>query len=210
MLASYAELRRMAPDALRMAGFSLSQADESAETLAWTEAAYGGALRFLLDHLPCGGPAPAGLISETNKSATYDCTGRSLLELGGRLIDYARAKAHCSATRSFTLHVTRTAGPDFLTYPSLIAAQEGYRLSSELVDDGELTIHCTAVSPRTLRNLQPLAPREIPIPPGERARPFQHALRHGIETNDNDYAGFASLVSQIRIPTSERSRGQAG
>ena len=42
------ELRRYAPDALRMVGIPLGQSDETADMFVWTEAVVGGAVR--VDH----------------------------------------------------------------------------------------------------------------------------------------------------------------
>jgi hypothetical protein len=287
---AYPELVRMAPDALRAAGFSVAQADEAAEALAWTEAATGRALAFLrAEHVPDSRTPFGGARPRRNgPKAAVNLDGASLLETGSRLFDLACALtsggaagqvlgwnvrgavfvpylAQRVATRGYELtvrflgrstpsegdvavaqvatRIPRAGGrsellvmspeaahvdhpamerPEQETWAGLLASALGVprvraaeELSAGVAGSGAVLIDCSPIC-------QPGATVEeveSPLrPPYERAdgvdrdyhERVDHALRTGLRVRAEDYSTFTSLYRSMRVPTSERSRMQAG
>jgi len=131
---AFPELRRTAPDVLRMAGVPLALADEGADLLIWTEAAVGGALAFLRErrHERSGSPAVRSL-TDAGDHVVVDLGGVSLLEMGLRAFDFACARAASGAAGMAVLR--DTAGPQFLPYLARRCAQRGYAVRATW--DGE-------------------------------------------------------------------------
>ncbi|MFI6344321.1 hypothetical protein [Streptomyces sp. NPDC050560] len=199
------ELRRYAPDALRMVGIPLGQADECADMLVWTQAVTGGALAWLAAHRArlSWYPRPrARVVAESESAAVVDARGGSLLELGVRIADFARAEAAAHGTR--VVRVRQVYGTVFLPYLIARAAGRGTRIEADAPaaplpgahePRGELTLRATA-----------------PVEPGEGldTAAYRAAVDRGIALDDADFTTVTSLFEMLRVPTSERSRSHAG
>ncbi|MFC5745748.1 hypothetical protein [Actinomadura rugatobispora] len=189
------ELRRYAPDALRMVGVPLGQADETADMLVWTEAVTGGALRFVqtnrarLNWSPR--PRPR-VIAETPEEAVVDARGGSLLEFGIRIFDFACAEAAAAGSRQ--VRVRNVYGAVFLPYLVARAAERDVRVEVRGPDSGELTLRATTGG----------AGEGLDTPA------YRNAVDHGIDIDERDFDTVTQLFESLRVPTSERSRSHAG
>lgn len=237
---AYPELRRMAPEALRVAGLPLALADEAADLLAWTEAAVGGGLAFVRtgEHARGDGSAVEVVRTEAG-AAVLDCGGTSLLEIGLRVVDFA-----CAGAPARAVLVRNTCGPQFLPYLVRRCALRGYatearyagprfpgrrsrsvgRAEAAAGPDG-LQLAVWPDEGRDGYNLDGtrdgLGAVVVTCRRGEgsvdaagadgacEARAAE-AVRRGMDVDDADYRAFSALAVQIRVPTSERSRAQAG
>lgn len=214
---SVPELRRLAPDALRMAGLPLGQADESADLLVWTEVVIGGALRFLRLNRPrlLWSPRSRPVVTHTAQGAAHvDVRGGSLLEYGVRIADFARGEAAgCSAA---TVGASRTYGSLFLPYLAWRCEQYGYSTSFAALDSAGSELAPDPDERRADVRLELSAP-DKPIDrrprlsdPAVAPEPYRRALAEGLDVDAEDFASFNELFEMLRVPTSERSRTHAG
>jgi hypothetical protein len=215
--ASYAELRRMAPDALRMAGMTLAQADEAAEMLAWTVASGAGTL----EHLRAGatGRAPR-LVGDR----AVDLGGASLLEHGLRVLDFVCAEEAC-------VRVEHARGAELAGYLARRGALRGYAVVAGAFaawprEDGS-AVHLVEGVPAE-RRVAELAARAAelgglvfaarrvrgplgPVPVlGQLADRVRSAVDNGLELEPDELAVLTGLAAALRVPSSQRSRTQAG
>jgi hypothetical protein len=204
------ELRRYAPDALKMVGIPAGQADDCAEMLTWTEAVVGGAVRFVQCNRArlLWTPRPrVRIISETAGGIVIDARGGSLLELGIPIFDFICAEAMAHGQR--LVRVNNVYGRIFLDYLTARCAERDVLSDTQLVVDGEqvsetpesaadLNVHAVfgAAEPDPARGLDTAA--------------YRRALAHGIELADDDFRTITTLFEMLRVPTSERSRSHAG
>jgi hypothetical protein len=204
------ELRRYAPDALKMVGIPAGQADDCADMLTWTEAVIGGAVRFLQRNRArlLWTPRPrARVISESAGGIVIDARGGSLLELGIPIFDFICAETMAHGHRF--VRVNNVYGRMFLDYLTARCAQRAVMVDTQLLIDGEqasesaeptvaLTVHAVAgkAEPDSVCGLDTAA--------------YRRALAHGIELADDDFHTITSLFEMLRVPTSERSRSHAG
>jgi hypothetical protein len=137
MHVSVPELRRMAPDALRMSGLLRSQADECAEALVWTEAAFGGAISHLADSKNSLGLLKKGGLKclRSPNGISVDARGGSLLEVGIRVFDFAWATARAENGHSRVL-LKNVNGFRFLPYLVLHYAKQGAMVVARKRDAG--------------------------------------------------------------------------
>jgi hypothetical protein len=215
--ASFAELRRIAPDALRMAGLPLSQADEAAEMLAWTIASGADGLGHVRDAaLGAGAPRLTG-------PRTVDLQGASLLELGMRIVDFACSDAG-------VLRVERAEGLIFLPYLARRGALRGYvvaagsvvawpladRSGVRLVEGEPDDAVAAQVARQAAGDGLVLATRRVTAPlgavpvHGEAEARVARTIAEGLELAPDDLAVLTGLAAMLRVPSSERSRTQAG
>lgn len=213
------EIRRMAPDALRMLGVPIGQAEETSEAVVWTEAVIGGALRFLRLHSTrmLWVPRPRVAVHRQGNSAwLVDARGGSLLEFGMRIMDFARSEA-ASAT-SLKLRVRNTYGTIFLPYLFSRIDEHGYSASAlpspregcakpmrgDLPESRhDVDLHVTQAS----SGPQASTLGEIPHDADER---FRSAMSHGVSVSEVDAQALMDRFEHLRVPTSERSRSHAG
>lgn len=214
---SVPELRRLAPDALRMAGLPLGQADESADLMVWTEVVAGGALRFLRLNRPrlLWSPRPRPAVTHTAPGIVHvDARGGSLLEYGIRLADLARGEAteHSAAT----VTVSHTYGSLFLPYLAWRCEQFGYAASFTAWDLSGAALppvpdeHRADVRLQISAPDQPLARRPRLGDPAAAPEAYRRALNEGLDVDAEDFRSFNELFEMLRVPTSERSRTHAG
>jgi hypothetical protein len=204
------ELRRYAPDALKMVGIPAGQADDCADMLTWTEAVIGGAVRFVQRNRArlLWTPRPrARIVSESAGGIVVDARGGSLLELGIPIFDFICAEAAAHGQRF--VRVNNVYGQIFLDYLAARCAQRAVVVDTRLLVDGEqpsetaeptidLTVRAVAGQgePDPVRCLDTAA--------------YRRALAQGIELADDDFHTITSLFEMLRVPTSERSRSHAG
>lgn len=196
------ELRRYAPDALRMLGIPVGQADETAELLTWTEATGGRAIGFLRRHRArlLWRPRPrARIIADDPDGLVVDARGASLLELGVRLADLIYSETLRPKPRP--IRVVAVWGAPFVPYLGAISAERGVKVAADLAPDPrgedlprELWLHGHPTTPR----------------PTNADRAYRAALEHGISLSQEDFAEITQLFEMLRVPTSERSRSHAG
>lgn len=196
------ELRRYAPDALRMLGIPLGQADETAELLTWTEATGGRAIEFVRRHRArlLWKPRPrARIVSDGPEELVVDARGASLLELGVRLADLVCGEAMRPDPRP--IRVVAVWGTPFVSYLRAISAERGIEVSADLAPDTDGLDVPRELSLRSNRT----APRRLDTDPAYRA-----SLAQGIAMSEEDFTEITQLFEMLRVPTSERSRSHAG
>jgi hypothetical protein len=213
------ELRRLAPDALRMAGLPLGQADEIAEMVVWTEAVHGGALRFLREARARLLWVPRPRIALTTIAPDeylIDARGGSFLEFGISIADFLcgeTSSARDSGTRSHTsARVTNVYGKAFLPYLAWRSETRGFSFmvhasdapketdregGAELCEDYELTV-------------QPATRSEPSVEFVDSQSKYLLSVENGVVTDQDDFDSFVQLFEMLRVPTSERSRTHAG
>lgn len=204
------ELRRYAPDALRMVGIPLGQADETAEMLVWTEAVYGGALRFVQQNRARLHWVPRPrmrVVSETADEINLDGRGGSLLELGIRLMDFVCAEALAHGSRRIL--VENVYGPVFMPYLMACAAERGVQVTAgwDVLPSGR---SATDREPRSTMTVDASVRRGARPEDGRDCEGFRNAVETGIDLDDDDFASIVQLWEMLRVPTSERSRSHAG
>lgn len=214
---SVPELRRLAPDALRMAGLPLGQSDESADLLVWTEIVTGGALRFLRLNRPriLSSPRPMPAVTHTAPGIAHvDAHGGSLLEHGIRIVDFARGEA--AVNSGATVTVSHTYGSLFLPYFAWRCDQYGYTTSFTALDstgaamppdpaERRVDVRMDVSPPDEPTNRRPQLSDPTTAP-----EPYRRAVDEGLDVNEGDFASFNELFEMLRVPTSERSRTHAG
>lgn len=194
-LVALGELRRYAPDALRMAGIPIGQSDEVAEMFVWTEAVRGDALTFLrrsrarLRWEP--GPRMRVTAEDTDR-VRVDARGGSLLQFGLRIFDFVEAEVHVRGTR--TVEIDNVYGEAFLDYLIARSAERGVAASATWTGP-TLTLQAFSAKPRS---------------GARRTDAFLAAVDDGLDIADEDFADFTALFEMLRVPTSERSRSHAG
>lgn len=198
------ELRRYAPDMLRVLGIPIGLSDEVADTLVWSEAAIGGAVRFVQVNRPrlFWTPRPRlRVLTEDDLESVIDARGGSLLEFGARIIDYAVARARNLG--SATVHVDQTYGEIFIPYLRHLAEYRGMRVEIAAFNTADRTGRITFVA----------------TPIGEGAgspevagwrRAYQKSVASGLDMTQEDFTTVTELFEMLRVPTSERSRTHAG
>jgi hypothetical protein len=236
---AYPELRRTAREALRGAGLPLAQADEAADMLVWTEAASGGGLAFvrsgalakpvrprLSDEgtlVDCGGASllavglriadyalAAAQQGQPLRLAVHDTTGAEFLPYTAR----HAARLGCSVIAAYadvggggalSLLVEAQSGDR----PRLAVWRDGDHAPSPA--DGRVTFVCGRAPISVLRRhgRVPDPPPDVPADIAWDARAAD-ALARGLDVASEDYAAFTACSSLLRVPTSERSRAQAG
>ncbi|MPZ63273.1 MAG: hypothetical protein GEU93_18705 [Propionibacteriales bacterium] len=209
------ELRRMAPDVVRILGLPLGQADETAEMVAWTEAAVGGALRFIHENRArlLWSPRPrVTLVTRRSHESTLDAGGGSLLEFGVRIADFACAEA--SSFGHARVVVRKTYGSVFVPYLAWRARRLGCGLAVRQPGTGGAGARADA-SPEGLFDLELLAEcatGESDPPDADPSLRSRHdaSVREGVAVAPEDFRSFVQLFEMLRAPTSERSRTHAG
>jgi hypothetical protein len=204
------ELRRYAPDALRMVGIPLGQADETADMLVWTEATVGGAVRFLRVHrarlLWVPRPRIRVLHSDT-ELVTLDARGGSLVEHGVRISDFVTAEAVAHGRRRVRVH--NVYGRVFLPYVVARAADHGVAVTAIFEGRVEPTSD-PALEPRMDLVLE----AELDADAGRHgvngSADYHAAVERGIDLAHDDFASLLQLFEMLRVPTSDRSRSHAG
>lgn len=197
------ELRRYAPDMLRMVGIPLGQADETADMLVWTEAVTGGALRFVQSHrarlnwIPRPRPRVA---ADSPEEVVIDVRGGSLLEFGIRVFDFICAETLAAGARR--VRVRNVYGEVFLPYLIARAAERGVHVKAgdgpaagPSEESAGLTLRATVTGPAGAVLADPA---------------YLDAVDHGIEIADDAFDSVIQLFEMLRVPTSERSRTHAG
>lgn len=196
------ELRRYAPDALRMLGIPLGQADETADMLTWTEATGRRAIEFVRRHrarLLWKPRARARVVADGPDALVVDARGASLLELGVRLADLVYSETVRPTPRP--VRVVAVWGTPFVPYLCAISAERGIEVAADLAPDPD-----GRDLPRELwLRGQLTTPRPVNAEPAYRA-----ALAGGIPLSEDDFAEITQLFEMLRVPTSERSRSHAG
>jgi hypothetical protein len=204
------ELRRYAPDALRMVGIPIGQADETADMLVWTEATAGGAVRFLRIHRARLLWVPRPRIRVVHSDAdlvALDARGASLLEHGVRISDFVTAEALAHGCRRVRVH--NAYGALFLPYVVARAADHGVAVN--VTTEGR-------VEPTSDHGMEPRTDIVFDAEPdsdagrrGTGGSPAYHsAVERGIDLEPDDFTSLLQLFEMLRVPTSERSRSHAG
>jgi hypothetical protein len=203
------ELRRYAPDALRMVGIPQGQSDETADMLVWTEAVVGGAIHFVQRNRArlLWVPRPRmRVVAESPEEIVIDARGGSLLEFGVRIGDFTCAEALAAGARRVV--VRNVYGLVFLPYLTTRAAERGVEVTASWVGEHTPTAE-SGDEPRTVITLESRVGGE-PSATGLDTPSWRDAVERGIELDDDDFATIAQLFELLRVPTSERSRTHAG
>ncbi|MGY4647032.1 hypothetical protein [Mycobacterium sp. URHB0021] len=205
------ELRRYAPDALKMVGIPAGQADDCADLLTWTEAVVGGAVQFVQRNRArlLWTPRPrARVVSETPGEVVVAARAGSLLELGIPIFDFICAEARTHRQR--LVRVNSTYGLVFLDYLTARCAHRGVVIDIQIVTGGDQSPESTdPVLDLAVHAVADTA-AEPDSTPGLDTPAYRQALAHGIELSDEDFHTITSLFEMLRVPTSERSRSHAG
>jgi hypothetical protein len=202
------ELRRMAPDALRMVGIPLGQADETADMLVWTEAVTGRALRFLRLNRSrlLWSPRPRlAAVSEGSHETVLDARGGSVLDFGVRVASFACGEA--ASGSPVTVLLDNTYGSLFLPYLVWRSGAWGCEARARVIGSGD-----TRAEPP---DVEPLVRVRLEVAPSRRGAPclpgaFRVGLDDGLTVAKEDFTAFNELFEMLRVPTSERSRSHAG
>lgn len=206
---SVAELRRVLPDALRMVGIPLGQADSVAEMVIWTEAMSTGAFAFLRRRRAqmLWVPRPRVVISNREDGCVeVDARGGSLLELGQPIFDLAVAEVLTAGPTDIRVH--RTYGDRFLPYLVWRAARQGVDVTVSKATGDDLDGGTAAFAEDALELSAVLAApddRATALPGG-----YLDAVRDGIWLDRVDFDFLMAQFEMLRVPTSERSRSHAG
>ncbi len=229
----YPELRRMAPEALRMIGLPLGLADRIADVLTWTEAATGRALHAaatLDGQVTQTVVPPVSPAADDSHHQVIDCSGASLLVFAPLIVDYLAAESHrgvYSATLRNYVH------PWFLLYAAYQVSRAGYRLEISPVGhsaeqahafwgsqkDGEQPELWVSITPpghlardAVSRFPGQIFPEESPLWGAVRkaATRVDEAKRTGIVVGSAELEWLTGIIKRIRVKTSARSEMQAG
>jgi hypothetical protein len=205
---SVAELRRVLPDALRMLGIPLGQADSVAEMVIWTAAISTGALTFLRRRRAqmLWVPRPRAVISNRDDGCIeVDARGASLLEFGQPIFDLAVAEAITAGPTDIRVH--RTYGDLFLSYLTWRAARQGVDVTIAKATGDESDGGAAAFAEGALElSAVATAAGAGTAPPGG----YLDAVRDGIWLDRGDFDFLMAQFEMLRVPTSERSRSHAG
>jgi hypothetical protein len=203
------ELRRYAPDALKMVGIPAGQADDCADMLTWTEAVVGGAVRFVQHNRArlLWTPRPrARIISETAGGIVVDARGGSLLELGVPIFDFICAEAMAHGQR--LMRVNNVYGRIFLDYLTARCAQRDVLTDTQLLGGEHVSKTAEPATDLTVHAVAGTADPDLAS--GLDTAAYRRAQAHGIELADEDFRTITELFEMLRVPTSERSRSHAG
>lgn len=203
------ELRRYAPDALRMVGIPLGQADETADMLVWTEAVHGAALRFVQNNRArlLWVPRPRiRVVTESADEVVLDARGGSLLEFGVRIFDFVCAEALVSGARR--VRVRNVYGVVFLPYLFACSADRGVRVVADW-DSREESLLDGSPESGIVLTLDATVHENFK-PDGIDCPSFRDVVEAGIDLDEDDFASIVELWEMLRVPTSERSRSHAG
>jgi hypothetical protein len=205
---SVAELRRVLPDALRMVGIPLGQADPVAEMVIWTAAMSTGAFAFLRRRRAqmLWVPRPRAVISNRNNGCIeVDARGASLLELGQPIFDLAVAEAITAGPTDIRVH--RTYGDLFLPYLAWRAARQGVDVTVTKATGDETNGGAAAFAEDALQlsAVATAADATTTLPVC-----YLDAVRDGIWLDRVDFDFLMAQFEMLRVPTSERSRSHAG
>ena len=205
---SVPELRRVLPDALRMVGIPLGQADSIAEMLIWTAVMSPDAFAFLRRRRAqlLWAPRPRAIIaSRGDGSVEIDARGASLLELGPPIFDLTVAEALTAGATDIRVH--RTYGDLFLPYLIWRAGRQGVEVTVSKPTGDELDGGAAAFAEDAL-GLSAIRAR----PDRAAALPARYldAVRDGIQLDELDFEFLMAQFEMLRVPTSERSRSHAG
>jgi hypothetical protein len=198
------ELRRYAPDALRMVGIPVGQAGEVADMLVWTQAVTGAAVRFVQDNRARLNwqPRPRPRVVEENlDEIVVDVRGGSLLEFGPRVFDFVQAETAAHGFRR--VRVVGVYGAVFVPYLVTRAAERGIRVDASFPESS-----AGGCEPRGELLLE--ASRVGATPGALQTEAYRAAVDCGIELTDADFATVIGLFEMLRVPTSDRSRSHAG
>lgn len=205
---SVSELRRVLPDALRVMGTPLGQADSIAEMAIWTATQTDAAIGFLRRRRAqiLWRPRPRAVISARSESVVeIDARGASLLELGPCIFDCAVAQATGPAT--LTARVHQTYGGIFLNYLVWRARAQGFWVDVvKRCGDASYQGRAEFGQDALILAIERLSDPPQPALPDA----YLHALRHGIYLTREDFDFVMSQFEMLRVPTSERSRSHAG
>lgn len=240
MRVSYGEMRRAAVDALRGLGLSFGQAEDAVEALLVTQAAFGrgyGLIRLAEAARDDSRPRPAP--ESTGKGQErIDLRGATLLPWAERIADLLRAR-HAAGDRSYRPEVVDTAGGWVLPQIARRLALAGIASRIEWAapqgghpDEAGSFLCFGGLAGRPPGQVM-LAPWQAPAgaggragivtgpeaasppPPGARMVDLDAALAgfiaEGLPVDAAEHAQwFAEIAARVRLPTSERSRTQAG
>jgi hypothetical protein len=206
---SVSELRRVLPDALRVMGIPLGQADSIAEMAIWTASRSGDVFALMRRRRAqmLWRPRPRAVVARCDAGAVeIDARGAGLLELGPAIFDCAVSCVGAGETIEVRVH--RTYGDLFLPYLVWRAGRQGVRVrvlepTRDSADGGQAAFRSDAL--RLALSGQAPDPAAL-APPAE----YLHAVRHGIHLTPDDFEFLMSQFEMLRIPTSERSRSHAG
>ena len=269
MLVSHSELVRTMQEGIRMLGFSYSQADDSAESVIWTECVFGQGYELLRD---AGQDTmkPVGPVAcqRDDKFTTVTLGSRPAFAFAARIADLAIAGA--ATDGSVVVKVSGGRGQPALPYIAARIARAGYHavavwhsgsdddapspvvavapanakvlgLSSDKAALAGLTSRELSlgtdptVSSNWQQALQELTPdisevvvlavkadaKSVKVKLDEAAPGFitkvvepdaliDKAIRDGLEVDVTRHRILTGLTGKIRLPSSERSRAQAG
>jgi len=231
---SYGELLRSATEAVRGLGFVFGQADDAADCFVWTECVFGQGLSLLrqADQLkPAAGWRQIAVTRNESRTVVINAHGCPLLISAARIADLAITVAGLDGHGSCSLEVrggfggwaipyiaNRVSGGKYNCQASWILTadeEEPKRIVLQAHDKIlELTPHFDPsmdVVDRLFLDIsrQPRAAgvKSQIVVPSER---LSKALNHGLEVEVESFGVFGRLTARLRVPSSGRSRNQAG
>ncbi|HEY1777552.1 MAG TPA: hypothetical protein VGG41_15440 [Solirubrobacteraceae bacterium] len=204
---SVPELRRVLPDALRVHGIPLGQADAVAEMVIWTAATSPGAFAFLRRRRTrlLWTPRPRAVITKRHPGAIQiDARGASLLELGQPIFDAVVAEAVTVGPTEARIH--RTYGDLFLPYLAWRAAGQTVEVTVRKTTGDEADGGAAAFEEDALVLSAVATDEPVITPPAA----YLDAVRDGLLLEPQDFEFINAQFEMLRVPTSERSRSHAG
>lgn len=126
MHVSYGELIRTMPEAIRMLGFTYSQADDSAESIIWTECVLGEGYELLRDADPSVAGAPVQTVKCNGEGVgtVLSLGNRPAFAFAARIADLATVKA--ASDEASIIRVHGATGPAVAPFIAFRIARSGY------------------------------------------------------------------------------------
>lgn len=230
---SYGELVRSATEAIRGLGFVFGQADDAAECFVWTECVVGKGFSLLRQadkHKPANGWQKPRLVRREGPRADIVAHGSSLLTSAARVADFARAEAAAHGFCSVDIQggfgawavpyiANRIAGGSFSCRATWLRAADDddesgsvvVRAQNQLVELRTLadppSAEFNGLSLQVYGHHQPDWDLTTAISPSLKVA---RAIDDGFEIDRATFAIMGSLTGRLRVPSSDRSRNQAG
>ncbi|MEW6438828.1 MAG: hypothetical protein AB1508_16845 [Pseudomonadota bacterium] len=128
MHVSYGELVRVVPDAIRMLGFTYSQADDSAEAVIWTECVLSAGYELLNNASVSNEPfRKAPIILDDDGGKVVVSVDRPLFAYAARIADLAISRA--AAAGISLIRVIGEAGANVTPYIAYRVSRAGYGIA---------------------------------------------------------------------------------
>lgn len=233
MHVSYGELVRSATEAIRGLGFVFGQADDAAECFVWTECVVGKGFSLLRQadkHKPANGWQKLRLVRREGPRVDMVAHAAPLLTSAARVADFARAEAAVHGFCSVEIQggfggwavpyiANRIAGGNFGCRATWLRAADDDDESGSIVvcaQNQQVGLKPLTDSPNAEFNGLSLQVYGHHQPDWDLTTALSPSLKVaraidvGFEVDQATFAIMGSLTGRLRVPSSDRSRNQAG